>query len=163
AWDVPHATGSGNAPGGVAPAIPNQLGQPSAIKHVFLIIKENRTYDQILGDLPQGNGSTAYNTYGATVTPNQHSLANTFTLFDNFYDSGMLSADGHQWLVQGDNNDYQAQNAASTWARSYPYPGGDALSYQRSGFIWNTVQAAGGTAANYGEYEAATTGKKGTW
>ena len=75
----------------------------------------------------------------------------------------MLSADGHQWLVQGDNNDYQAQNAASAWARSYPYPGGDALSYQQSGFIWNTVQAAGGTVRNYGEFEAATTGKQGTW
>jgi YVTN family beta-propeller protein len=162
AWDVAHPTGSSNVPGQF-PAIPNQLGQPSAIKHVFLIIKENRTYDQILGDVAKGNGSTAYNTYPESVTPNQHSLANTFTLFDNFYDSGMLSADGHQWLVQGDNNDYQEQNAASAWARSYPYPGGDALSYQRSGFIWNTVQAAGKTAANYGEFEAATTGKQGTW
>jgi YVTN family beta-propeller protein len=163
AWNTPKPTGSGKLPGGHAPAIPTHLGQPSAIKHVFLIIKENRTYDQILGDLGKGNGDPADTSYGATVTPNQHSLANTFTAFDNFYDSGMLSADGHQWLVQGDNNDYQAQNAASTWARSYPYPGGDALSYQRDGFIWNTVQNAGGTVRNYGEFEAATTGKQGTW
>jgi YVTN family beta-propeller protein len=163
AWNTPKPKGSGNRPHGQAPAIPNQLGQPSAIKHVFLIIKENRTYDQLLGDLGKGNGDPADTSYGATVTPNQHSLASTYTDFDNFYDSGMLSADGHQWLVQGDNNDYQAQNAASTWARSYPYPGGDALSYQRDGFIRNTVENAGGTVRNYGEFEAATTGKQGTW
>lgn len=163
AWNRPKPTDSGKLHGGHAPAIPIRLGQQSAIKHVFLIIKENRTYDQILGDLGKGNGDPADTNYGATVTPNQHSLANTFTTFDNFYDSGMLCADGHQWLVQGDNNDYQAQNAASTWARSYPYPGGDALSYQRDGFIWNTVENAGGTVRNYGEFEAATTGKQGTW
>jgi YVTN family beta-propeller protein len=163
AWDVRHPTGSGNAPGGHAPAIPNHLGQPSAIKHVFLIIKENRTYDQVLGDIGKGNSDPAYTNYGAQVTPNQHSLANTFTLFDNFYDSGMLSADGHNWLLQGDNNDYQAQNAASAWARSYPYPGGDALTYQRDGFLWNTVEAAGNTVRNYGEFEAARTGKQGSW
>jgi YVTN family beta-propeller protein len=163
AWNAPRPTGHGNRRGGRAAAIPTRLGEPSAIKHVFLIIKENRTYDQILGDLGKGDGDPADTSYGAAVTPNQHSLADIFTDFDNFYDSGMLSADGHQWLVQGDNNDYQAQNAASTWARSYPYPGGDALSYQRDGFIWNAVQNAGRTARNYGEFEAATTGKQGTW
>lgn len=163
AWDVAHPTGSGNAPGGRHPAIPNQLGQPSAIKHVFLIIKENRTYDQVFGDIGKGNSDPEYTNYGAQVTPNQHSLASTFTLFDNFYDNGMLSADGHNWLLQGDNNDYQAQNAASAWARSYPYPGGDALTYQRDGFIWNTAEAAGNTVKDYGEFEAATTGKQGSW
>jgi YVTN family beta-propeller protein len=147
----------------VLPAIPHQLGQPSAIKHIFLIIKENRTYDQVLGDDPRGNGNPAFTSYGKDVTPNQHKLANDYTLFDNFYDNGMVSADGHNWLLQGDNNDYLAQDAATSWGRSYPYPGGDALAYQRDGFIWNTVQAAGGTARNYGEFNPSGVGKQGTW
>jgi YVTN family beta-propeller protein len=168
AWDhLPASQGSGNGsgkgPGGALPAIPARLGQPSAIKHVFLIIKENRTYDQVLGDIGKGNGDPTNTNYGDQVTPNQHSVANTFSLFDNFYDNGMLSADGHNWLLQGDNNDYQAQNAATNWGRSYPYPGGDALSYQRDGFIWNTVEAAGNTARNYGEFESHTSGTQGSW
>jgi YVTN family beta-propeller protein len=162
-WDhLPASQGSGNT-GGALPAIPARLGQPSAIKHVFLIIKENRTYDQVLGDIGKGNSEPADTTFGAQVTPNEHNLSNTFGLFDNFYDNGMVSADGHQWLVQGDNNDYQAQNAATSWGRSYPYPGGDALSYQRDGFIWNTAEAAGNTAKNYGEFESHTSGTQGSW
>ena len=80
----------------------------------------------MLGDLGKGNGDPADTSYGATVTPNEHAWPTTSPTFDNFYDSGMLSADGHNWLVQADNNDYLAQDAASAWARSYPYPGGDA-------------------------------------
>jgi YVTN family beta-propeller protein len=144
-------------------AIPTKLGQPSEIKHVFLIIKENRTYDQVLGDIGKGNSDPADTNYGAQVTPNEHSLANTFTLFDNFYDNGMLSADGHNWLLQADPNDYLNQDAATSWGRSYPYPGGDALAYQRDGFIWNAVEKAGGTAKNYGEFESKVAGKQGTW
>jgi YVTN family beta-propeller protein len=145
------------------PAIPTKLGQPSAIKHVFLIIKENRTYDQVLGDIGKGNSDPTMTDFGAQVTPNEHSLANTFSLFDNFYDNGMLSADGHNWLLQGDVNDYLAQDAASAWARSYPYPGGDSLAYQRDGFLWNTAERAGNTAKNYGEFESHTSGSQGSW
>jgi YVTN family beta-propeller protein len=158
-----QASDTANGSGKNLPAIPTKLGQPSAIKHVFLIIKENRTYDQLLGDIGKGNSDPADTNYGAQVTPNEHSLANTFGLFDNFYDSGMLSADGHNWLLQGDNNDYLAQDAATNWGRSYPYPGGDALAYQRDGFLWNTVEAAGGTAKNYGEFESHTSGTEGSW
>jgi YVTN family beta-propeller protein len=153
----------GGPAGKALPAIPAQLGAPSAIKHVFLIIKENRTYDQVLGDDAKGNGDPADTSYGEQVTPNEHSLANTFSLFDNFYDNGMVSADGHNWLLQADNNDYLEQDAATSWGRSYPYPGGDALGYQRDGFIWNTVENAGGTAKNYGEFESRTSGTQGTW
>ncbi|WP_426241344.1 LamG-like jellyroll fold domain-containing protein [Nocardioides sp. LHG3406-4] len=157
---------SGNsdaAAGKGLPAIPKNLGQPSAIKHVFLLIKENRTYDQQFGDIAKGNGDPTRTNFGERVTPNQHKLANDFTLFDNFYDSGMLSADGHNWLVQADNNDYQYQNGASAWVRSYPYNAGDALTYQRNGFIWDAALAAGKTVKNYGEYEEIGRGSRGTW
>jgi YVTN family beta-propeller protein len=167
AWDHINAGTGAAASSGVHPgpvqAIPARLGQPSAIKHVFLIIKENRTYDQVLGDDARGNGNPAFTTYPQNVTPNQHKLAQDFTLFDNFYDNGMVSADGHNWLLQGDNNDYLANDAATQWGRSYPYPGGDALAYQRNGFIWNTVQAAGGTVRNYGEFANRGVGSQGNW
>ena len=99
-WDHLNAAGHGKAsgnhgrlPNGRLPAIPARLGQRSAIKHVFLIIKENRTYDQLLGDIGKGDSDPADADFGAQVTPNQHSLSNTFSLFDNFYDDGMVSAD----------------------------------------------------------------------
>jgi YVTN family beta-propeller protein len=157
-----HAT-SAAPKGGPLQAIPQQLGQPSAIKHVFLIIKENRTYDQVLGDIGKGNSDPADTNFGEQDTPNEHSLANTFTLFDNFYDNGMLSADGHNWLLQADANDYLEQDSASGWARSYPYPGGDALAYQSDGFLWNDAERAGKTVKNYGEYESLDSGTAGTW
>jgi YVTN family beta-propeller protein len=148
---------------GPLPAIPAQLGEPSAIKHVFLIIKENRTYDQVLGDIGKGNSDSAYTDFGETVTPNLHALSDDFTLFDNFYDDGMLSADGHNWLLQADPDDYLLQDSASDWARSYPYNGGDALAYQSDGFLWNTVERAGKTVKNYGEFESLDSGTPGTW
>jgi hypothetical protein len=128
-----------------------QLGDPSKIKHVFLIVRENRTYDQVLGDIGKGNSDPALAQFGATITPNAHALADTFGLFDNFYDEGTLSADGHNWLVQADANDY-IEKEFGAFYRSYPAQGGDALAYQRDGFIWNAAQAAGQSVAAYGEY-----------
>ena len=164
-WDhLPPMHVTSAAPkGGQLAAIPQKLGQPSAIKHVFLIIKENRTYDQVLGDIGKGNSDPADTNFGAQDTPNEHALANTFTLFDNFYDNGMLSADGHNWLLQADANDYLEQDSASGWARSYPYPGGDALAYQSDGFLWNAAERAGKTVKNYGEFESLGSGTQGTW
>jgi YVTN family beta-propeller protein len=132
-------------------AIPARLGCPSTIKHVFLIIRENRTYDQELGDIGKGSSDPAYAQFGATITPNAHALANEFTLFDNFYDEGTLSADGHNWLVQADANDY-IEKEFGAFYRSYPAQGGDALAYQRDGFIWNAAEAAGQSVQVYGEY-----------
>jgi YVTN family beta-propeller protein len=132
-------------------AIPVRLGDPSKIKHIFLIVRENRTYDQDLGDITKGNGDAALAQFGATVTPNGHALATTFGLFDNFYDEGTLSADGHNWLVQADANDYLEKEFGAFY-RSYPAQGGDALAYQRDGFLWNAAQAAGDTAKDFGEY-----------
>jgi YVTN family beta-propeller protein len=132
-------------------AIPASLGHRSKIKHVFLIVKENRTYDQVFGDLPKGNGDSSLAQFGATVTPNQHALSNRYSLFDNFYDEGTLSADGHNWLVQADANDY-IEKEFGAFTRSYPAEGGDALAYQRNGFLWNAAARAGRTSADFGEY-----------
>jgi YVTN family beta-propeller protein len=132
-------------------AIPARLGCPSPIKHIFLIVRENRTYDQVLGDIGKGNSDPALAQFGAKVTPNAHALASTFGLFDNFYDEGTLSADGHNWLMQADANDY-IEKEFGAFYRSYPAQGGDALAYQRDGFLWNAAEAAGQTVKSYGEY-----------
>ncbi len=132
-------------------AIPATLGAPSTIKHVFLIIKENRTYDQVLGDIGKGNSDPSLVQFGGSVTPNLHALANRYSVFDNFYDEGTLSADGHNWLMQADANDY-IEKEFGAFYRSYPAQGGDALAYQRDGFLWNAAEKAGNTVAAFGEY-----------
>jgi YVTN family beta-propeller protein len=134
-----------------AVAIPTRLGCASKIKHVFLIIRENRTYDQVLGDIGKGNSDPKLAQFGAKVTPNAHKLADTYGLFDNFYDEGTLSADGHNWLMQADANDY-IEKEFGAFYRSYPAQGGDALAYQRDGFLWNAAEAAGQTVKSFGEY-----------
>jgi YVTN family beta-propeller protein len=135
----------------VPSVIPPKLGMPSVIKHVVLIVKENRTYDQVLGDLGTGNGDPALAQFGAAVTPNMHALAKRFGDLDNFYDEGTLSADGHNWIVQADANDY-VESSFGTFARSYPASGADALAYQRSGFLWDKALENGLDVRNYGEY-----------
>ena len=141
----------GRAADDVSAVVPSHLGGSSPIKHVFVIIKENRTYDQVLGDMPQGNGDPTDAQFGAKITPNQHALAERFGLFDNFYDVGTLSADGHNWIVQAEPNDY-AEKEFGAFYRSYPSQGGDALAYQRDGFLWNAAQRAGLSVADFGEY-----------
>lgn len=115
------------------------------------IIKENRTYDQIFGDLPQGNGDPALVHFGREVTPNHHALAETFVLMDNYYCSGILSADGHQWTDEAYVTDY-IEKFFGDFTRSYPYDGGDALAYASSGFIWDNVLKHGLTFRDYGEF-----------
>lgn len=134
-----------------AVAIPKVLGEPSTIKHVFLIDRENRTYDQDFGDVKRGNGDAADAQFGYNVTPNGHALAKRFGLFDNFYDPSTLSADGHNWLLQADANDYLEKEFGAFY-RSYPALGADALAYQPSGFIWNDALNAGKSVADFGEY-----------
>ena len=131
-------------------AVPKRIGAPSTIKHVFLLVKENRTYDQVYGDMPEGNGDDTLAQFRETVTPNQHALARQFGLYDNFYDVGTNSAEGHNWVMQGDNPEY-TESGAGSYIRSYDTEN-DALGHQRSGFLWTAVQAAGGTARNFGEF-----------
>ena len=135
----------------VPTVIPRRLGDPSPIKHVVVIVKENRTYDQVLGDLGEGNGDPADAQFGAQVTPNFHTMANRFGDLDNFYDEGTLSADGHNWLVQAEANDY-VEKEFGAFYRSYPSQGGDSLAYQRDGFLWNAAEKAGVSVQNFGEY-----------
>lgn len=142
-------------------AIPARVGDPSTIKHVFLLVKENRTYDQIYGDMREGNGDATLAQFGARVTPNQHALARQFGLYDNTYDVGTNSAEGHNWLMQGDNPEY-TESSAGEYTRSYDTEE-DVLGHQRSGFLWTAVQDAGGTARNYGEFEYTEGKPSGTW
>ncbi len=120
------------------------------IRHVYLIIKENRTYDQILGDLERGNGEPKLTLYGKQVTPNHHALASQFVTLDNFFASGVVSADGHQWLTQATASDYIERSHAS-YPRSYPYQGEDPLAFAASGFLWNQAVKAGLTVRVFGE------------
>lgn len=145
-----------------AVAVPKRVGDPSTIKHVFLIVKENRTYDQVYGDDTRGNGDASLAQFGRPVTPNQHLLNQQFGLYDNVYDIGTNSAEGHNWLMQGDDPEYTEVNSGS-YTRSYDTED-DVLGHQRSGFLWTSVQQAGHTAKNFGEFTTGLVKPKGaTW
>jgi YVTN family beta-propeller protein len=153
-WDLTQnitsaAGGSASTP---AVAIPAKIGNPSLIKHVFLIIRENRTYDQILGDVKKGNGDPSLAVFGKSITPNAHALVNRFPLLDNFYAPSRQSADGHQWIVEA-MAPYADDIQSPDWTRSYPGGnGGDALAYQKKGFLFQEAEAAGLSVKIYGEY-----------
>lgn len=142
--------------------VPVRLGDPSTIKHVFLLVKENRTYDQLFGDLPQGDGDSALTQFGTNVTPNQHALAQQFGLYDNFYDIGTNSAEGHNWLMQSDDPEY-TESSAGEYTRSYDTEN-DVLGHQKTGFIWTGAQAAGKSVKDFGEFQSLETKPAGaTW
>jgi YVTN family beta-propeller protein len=143
-----------NAQGEPGNPIPMKLGDPSPIKYVFYIIKENRTYDQVLGDMPEGNGDTSLVLFGEKITPNQHALAREFVLLDNFYVDGEVSADGHNWSLGAYATDYLEK----TWPTNYGGRGGD---YGAEGtkeiannkvFLWDQCKAKGITYRTYGEF-----------
>jgi len=135
--------------------VPERHGEPSVFKHVLYIIKENRTYDQVFGDMPEGNGMPGLCNFPEPVTPNQHKLAREFTLFDNLYCCGVLSADGHQWTDEAYVTDY-IEKAFGDFPRSYPYWGGDALAYAPTGFLWDNALAQGLSLRVYGDFVRAT-------
>lgn len=130
--------------------IPERIGEPSVFNHVLYIIKENRTYDQVLGDMPEGEGNKSLCIYGNSVTPNQHNLARNFLLLDNYYASGKCSAEGHQWTDAAMVTDY-VEKSVRSWFRSYPHVQEDALVYDGNGFIWNNAADHGKTVRIYGE------------
>ncbi|MGD0469879.1 MAG: bifunctional YncE family protein/alkaline phosphatase family protein [Terriglobales bacterium] len=140
-------------------AIPAKIGDPSKIKHVFLIIRENRTYDQMLGDVTEGNGDPTLAVFGDSstyaeyphITPNAHTLIKRFPLLDNFYDPSRQSADGHNWITQA-IAPYSDDIQSPDWLRDYPSNGGDAIAYQKKGFLWDQAVAAGVSFKNYGEF-----------
>lgn len=130
--------------------VPERIGEPSVFKHVVYIIKENRTYDQVYGDMPQGNGMPALCVFGNEVTPNQHKLALEYSLLDNYYVSGKSSAEGHQWTDAGIVSDY-VEKSVRGWFRSYPHRQYDAMVYTKNGFIWNHALDYGKSVRIYGE------------
>lgn len=134
--------------------VPERHGEPSVFKHVVYIIKENRTYDQILGDVKKGEGDPSLCIFGQEVTPNIHKLVDEFVLLDNFNCSGVCSADGHQWTDEAYVTDY-LEKAFGGWPRSYPYPGSDAMAYAPSGFLWDNVLAKNKTLRIFGEFTTA--------
>ncbi|MBM3902749.1 MAG: bifunctional YncE family protein/alkaline phosphatase family protein [Verrucomicrobia bacterium] len=138
-------------------AIPERIGEPSPIRHVVYVIKENRTYDQVLGDIPGANGDPSLCIFGERFTPNQHRMAREFVLLDNTYCAGILSADGHQWSTTAFSTDYMEKSFAG-FPRSYPDGMGedenDALAYSPAGFIWDSALRHGISIRNYGEFMA---------
>lgn len=131
--------------------VPERHGEPSVFEHVIYVIKENRTYDQVLGDIKAGNGDAALCIFGEEVTPNHHKLAREFILLDNFYCSGVLSADGHSWANAAYATDY-LEKQFGQFTRSYPYEGSDPLAFPTTGFLWDNALASKKSFRNYGEF-----------
>ena len=143
------------APGQAGNPVPRRRGEVSPIKYVFYVIKENRTYDQVLGDVQAGNGDSTLCLFPEKVTPNHHALAREFVLLDNFYVNAEVSADGHNWSMAAYANDY----VEKTWPISYggrggtyDYEGTRPIAYPRDGFIWDYCQRAGRSYRTYGEF-----------
>ena len=144
-----------HAEGKVGNPIPKKVGDPSPIKYVFYVVKENRTYDQVLSDIPGGNGDTSLLLFGRKITPNQHKLAEEFVLLDNFYVDAEVSADGHNWSLSGNATDYLEK----TWPTNYGGRGGvydaegnRAIANPKKGFIWEYCKRAGISYRTYGEF-----------
>jgi len=160
-WDLVQNIWSagGGDPNKKPAVIPARIGDPSKIKHVFLIIRENRTYDQMLGDVTAGNGDPSLAVFGdhstyaeyPVVTPNAHTIVQRFPLLDNFYDPSRQSADGHNWILQA-MAPYSDDIQSPDWLRDYPSNGGDAIAYQKKGNLFDSAAKAGITIKNYGEY-----------
>ncbi len=135
--------------------IPARTGGASPIKHVFYVIKENRTYDQVFGDLPQGNGDASLCLFPEEVTPNLHALVREFVLLDNFYADAEVSADGHNWSMGA----YATDFTEKTWPTQYGgrggeyvYEGGTPIVFPSSGYLWDNCLRNGRSYRTYGEF-----------
>ena len=152
-WDLIQniKAASGGSPATKPVALPAKIGDPSLIKHVFLIIRENRTYDQILGDVAAGNGDASLAVFGGKDTPNAHKLVKRFPLLDNFYNPSRQSADGHQWITEA-MAPYADDIQSPDWVRSYPGGNmGDAMAYLNKGYFFSEAAAKGLSVKIYGE------------
>ncbi|SHG50365.1 40-residue YVTN family beta-propeller repeat-containing protein [Chryseolinea serpens] len=134
---------------------PIKTGKESPVKYVFYVIKENRTYDQVLADVKGGNGDTTLLLFGRKYTPNQHALVESFVLLDNFYVNAEVSADGHSWSMGAYATDYLEK----TWPSSYSGRGGTyggegerEIANNKNGFIWNNCSRYGISYRTYGEF-----------
>ncbi|MFN0088295.1 MAG: bifunctional YncE family protein/alkaline phosphatase family protein [Blastocatellia bacterium] len=145
-------------------AIPVRIGDPSPIKHVIYVVKENRTYDQVLGDMKEGNGDPSLCLFGEDVTPNHHAIAREFVLLDNFYVDAEVSADGHNWSMAAYATDYTEKTWPTNYSsrgRTYDYEGSKKIARPTGGYIWDYCQRAGVTYRSYGEFVSARDGKPG--
>ncbi|HDL19117.1 MAG TPA: YncE family protein, partial [Bacteroidetes bacterium] len=138
-----------------ARAIPEKPGSPSLIKHVLYIIKENRTYDQIFGDLPRGNGDSSLVLFNWEITPNHHKIAEEFTLFDNFYVDAEVSADGHEWSMGAIASDFVEKTWPSTYSgrgQGYPAEGNYEIAFPTIGYLWDMAARKGISYRSYAEF-----------
>ncbi len=141
--------------------IPPAPGEPSPIRYVLYVVKENRTYDQVFGALGKGNGDPSLVLFGEDVTPNHHKLAREFVLFDNFYVSADVSADGHNWSTAAIAPAYVQRmwpNSYGSRRRHYDYEGGEPAATPPAGYLWTNAAAAGVTMRNYGYFVTNTKG-----
>jgi DNA-binding beta-propeller fold protein YncE len=130
-------------------------GHASPIQHVIYIIKENRTYDQVLGDLEKGNGDKSLNLFGEKITPNLHQLARDFILYDNFYENADVSAEGHNWASAAIAPDYTVKlwpNEYGHRSKLYDFEGGEPANTPPAGYIWDNALQAGVTIRDYGQW-----------
>ncbi len=138
--------------------IPLRPGDPSPIKYCIYIVKENRTYDQMLGDMKEGNGDKALCLFPERVTPNQHSIARQFVLLDNFYVEAEVSADGHEWTMGAYATDFVEKmwpmNYGHNRPRKFPFPaeGNFPIAFPARGYLWDRAREAGVTYRSYGEF-----------
>ena len=135
--------------------IPQKVGDKSPIKHIFYVIKENRTYDQVLGDMTEGNGDPNLVLFGENITPNQHAIAREFVLLDNFYVNGEVSADGHNWSMGAYATDYLEKNWPTNYSDrggSYDAEGTREIANNKNGFLWDNCKRNGVTFRTYGEF-----------
>jgi YVTN family beta-propeller protein len=140
---------------GVAGPIPNHPGAPSPIEHIIYIVKENRTYDQVLGDMKEGNGDPSMVLFGEQITPNHHKLAREFVLLDNFYVNSDVSADGHNWSTAAIAPDYVQKMWPNSYAgrrKLYDYEGQEPTALPPAGYLWTNAAAAGLAMRNYGYF-----------
>jgi len=154
--NTPYSKTIESSPEGVeGNPVPQKPGEPSPIRYVFYVIKENRTYDQVLGDIPEGNGDTSLVLFGERITPNQHALAKEFVLLDNFYVDGEVSADGHNWSMGAYATDFLEKNWPTSYGRRggfYNAEGTREIANNKNGFLWDLCKREGVTYRTYGEF-----------
>jgi DNA-binding beta-propeller fold protein YncE len=145
----------GVSPAKVSAVVPSAAGVPSPVRHVVYVIRENRTYDQVLGDLPTGNGDPSLVLFGRDVTPNAHALAEEFVLLDNFYADAEVSADGHNWSMAAYATDFVEKVWPLVYSKngwSYVFEGDDPIAIPTAGYLWDAAARAGVSLRNYGEF-----------
>jgi YVTN family beta-propeller protein len=143
------------ADGQTGNTVPRRVGDLSPIKYVFYIIKENRTYDQVLSDIPGGNADSSLLLFGEKITPNQHALARQFVLLDNFYVDGEVSADGHNWSTGAYATDFLEKNWPTNYSDRGGFYNGEGtrdIANNKNGFIWDYCKKYGITYRTYGEF-----------